>query len=162
MLADGGCAAFAERVEEADGVGVAGELADVDLVGPVEAGYLVVGGELATGASWGQLSRPDSKTRTQATRKRAKMPGEGGYLGGAAYRNRTDDLRITRGPDPRSHGVTCTDSTADGIGSTDRTGFRGHPFHDSFHARRRTAAASRYLTTSEAPRPSWFAIRPGT
>ena len=30
---------------------------------------------------------------------------------GAAYRNRTDDLRITRGPLRCTHAVTCTDST---------------------------------------------------
>jgi hypothetical protein len=32
---------------------------------------------------------------------------------GAAYRNRTDDLRITRGPVACSRGLTCTDSTMD-------------------------------------------------
>ena len=49
MLADGGRGAFAEGVEQADGVGLAGELPDVGLVGPVEGGYLIVGGELAAG-----------------------------------------------------------------------------------------------------------------
>ena len=37
VLADGGRGAFTEGVEEADGVGLAGELPDVGLVGPVEA-----------------------------------------------------------------------------------------------------------------------------
>jgi len=49
MLADGGHCAFAERVEEADGVGFAGEPLDVSLVGPAEGGYLVVGHEVAAG-----------------------------------------------------------------------------------------------------------------
>jgi len=49
VLTDGGRGAFAEGVEETDGVGLAGELPDVGLVGPVEGGYLVVGGELAAG-----------------------------------------------------------------------------------------------------------------
>jgi hypothetical protein len=49
VLADGGCGAFVEGVEEADGVGLAGELADVGLVGPVEGGCLVVGGQVAAG-----------------------------------------------------------------------------------------------------------------
>jgi hypothetical protein len=41
---------------------------------------------------------------------------------GAAYRNRTDDLRITRGPVACPGGLPCTDSTTDGTGSTDCTG----------------------------------------
>jgi hypothetical protein len=61
------------------------------------------------------------------------MPGEGGFPGGAAYRNRTDDLRITRGQFTRYNSLTCTDGRMDGTGSTDCTGFRGHPFHDPFH-----------------------------
>ena len=36
------------------------------------------------------------KTRTRTMRERTKVPGSGGSSGGAAYRNRTDDLRITR------------------------------------------------------------------
>ena len=41
---------------------------------------------------------------------------------GAAYRNRTDDLCITRGLLPRSDSVTCTDSTMDRTRSSDCTG----------------------------------------
>src|SRR5438132_9498747 len=41
--------AFAERFEEADGVGFAGELADIGLVGPTEGGYLGVSGQVASG-----------------------------------------------------------------------------------------------------------------
>ena len=41
---------------------------------------------------------------------------------GAAYRNRTDDLRITRGMLPCRTAATCTNSTADSAGSTDSTG----------------------------------------
>jgi hypothetical protein len=37
------------------------------------------------------------------------MPVESGYLGGAAYRNRTDDLRITRGLLPARARASCTD-----------------------------------------------------
>ena len=40
-----------------------------------------------------------------------KVPGSGGFSGGAAYRNRTDDLRITRGLLPACARATCTDST---------------------------------------------------
>jgi hypothetical protein len=46
---DGGRGAFAEGIEQADGVGVAGELMEVGLVGPVEGGYLVVGDQVAAG-----------------------------------------------------------------------------------------------------------------
>jgi hypothetical protein len=61
------------------------------------------------------------------TRNETKVPGSGVVLGGAAYRNRTDDLRITRGLLPRSHSVTCTDSTADRTGSADCTGISRLP-----------------------------------
>jgi hypothetical protein len=47
VLADGGSSVFAEGIEEADGVSFAGELPDVGLVGPVEGGYLIVGGQVA-------------------------------------------------------------------------------------------------------------------
>src|SRR5512142_1281168 len=47
VLADGGRCAFAEGIEQADGVGLAGELPDVGLVGPAEGGYLVVGSQVA-------------------------------------------------------------------------------------------------------------------
>jgi hypothetical protein len=49
-----------------------------------------------SGASWGHLSRPRSKTKVRTARIRTKVPGSGGISSGAAYRNRTDDLRITR------------------------------------------------------------------
>ena len=49
MLPDGWCGAVAEGVQEADGEGIAHELADSGLVGLAEGGYLVVGGELTTG-----------------------------------------------------------------------------------------------------------------
>ena len=49
------------------------------------------------------------------------------FLPGAAYRNRTDDLRITRGLLPRSHSLTCTDSTANRTGSPDCTGISQPP-----------------------------------
>ena len=52
------------------------------------------------------------------------------FLPGAAYRNRTDDLRITRGLLPRSYYMTCTDSTAMTLIAL---GFRCIPFHDPFH-----------------------------
>jgi FMN-dependent dehydrogenase len=49
VLTDREHGAFAEGVEQADGVGLAGELPDVGLVGPAEGGYLVVGGQVAAG-----------------------------------------------------------------------------------------------------------------
>jgi hypothetical protein len=55
-------------------------------------------------------------------RDRTKVPGESGSLGGAAYRDRTDDLRITSGLLPRSHSMTCTDSAANGTYGPDSTG----------------------------------------
>jgi hypothetical protein len=55
------------------------------------------------------------------------MPGSGGVWGGAAYRNRTDDLPITRGKVPRSRGLTCTDSTANRTRSAVSTGISWLP-----------------------------------
>jgi hypothetical protein len=49
VLADRGRGAFVESIEEANGIGLAGELADVALIGPMEGGYFVVGGEVAAG-----------------------------------------------------------------------------------------------------------------
>jgi hypothetical protein len=44
-----GLHASAKGIEEPHSVGFAGELPDVGLVGPLEGGYLVVGGEVAAG-----------------------------------------------------------------------------------------------------------------
>jgi hypothetical protein len=52
---------------------------------------------------------------------------------GAAYRNRTDDLRITRSPARRSGYATCTDSSTCVPECSQRTGCSGPPVHDSVH-----------------------------
>jgi hypothetical protein len=52
------------------------------------------------------------------TRNRTKVPGSGVILGGAAYQNRTDDLRITRGTIPSRACASCTDSTGNGTDCT--------------------------------------------
>ena len=57
-----------------------------------------------------------------------------GFYLGAAYRNRTDDLRITRGPLTSARRLTCTDSMADRTLSTDRPG--------NFSARRSTTRST--------------------
>ena len=44
----------------------------------------------------GQLSRPGNRSKTTVTPIQAKEPGSERFPGRAAYRNRTDDLRITR------------------------------------------------------------------
>ena len=76
-----------------------------------------------SGASWGHLSRTISRRKPRTARRRTKVPGRGEVRGGgAAYRNRTDDLRITRGMTPRTHAMTCTETTADRTGSADCTG----------------------------------------
>jgi hypothetical protein len=58
---------------------------------------------------------------------RVRDPAPGVSELGAAYRNRTDDLRITRGLLPRSHSMTCTDSTTNGSEGPDCTGISRHP-----------------------------------
>jgi hypothetical protein len=50
------------------------------------------------------------------------MPGNERFSGGAAYRNRTDDLRITRGTLPSRTRSSCTDSMGNGTGGTRRAG----------------------------------------
>ena len=61
------------------------------------------------------------------------MPGSGVFSGGAAYRNRTDDLRITRRPGPRSGRAACTDGSALVPECTQRTVCTGFPVHDPVH-----------------------------
>ena len=57
---------------------------------------------------------------------------------GAAWGNRTHDLRITRTPPPRSHRSTSTDSTphsSEGTEGAGRTHFVSHGLsHDASHA----------------------------
>jgi hypothetical protein len=53
--------------------------------------------------------------------------------GGAAYRDRTDDLRITRGMLPARARATCTDSTDHRTDGTHDAGIIGTPFHEPFH-----------------------------
>ena len=87
-----------------------------------------------SGTSRGHLSRPGHLTRRTTRRRRTKVPGESGCSGGAAYRNRTDDLRITRGMLPASARATCTDSTEIAVTALAALGLSTDPFHDPFHA----------------------------
>src|SRR5215470_18040110 len=52
---------------------------------------------------------------------------------GAAYRNRTDDLRITRSPARRSRRPACTDRSTHVPECSQRTECSGLPVHDSVH-----------------------------
>src|ERR1700761_5358746 len=72
----------------------------------------------SSGAFRGHLSGRGRKNPEAATRRRKKVPGKADVLGGAAYRNRTDDLRITRGLFPGRTRPTCTHSTDYCIDST--------------------------------------------
>jgi hypothetical protein len=71
------------------------------------------------------------------------FPGQTPSELGAAYRNRTDDLRITRGTRVRHPAGTCTNSPADSAACTDSTEFRGPSFHDPFHAACTRSATAR-------------------
>jgi hypothetical protein len=75
-----------------------------------------------SGTSRGHLSRLGRLTRRTAKRRWTKVPGESGFLRGAAYRNRTDDLRITRGPRPGRTSASCTDTTDHRTDGTRRAG----------------------------------------
>ena len=62
-----------------------------------------------------------------ATRRTAEMPGSDGFSGGAAYRNRTDDLRITRGMRPVHGRASCTDGTGNRLNGTHGAGIIRRP-----------------------------------
>ena len=77
---------------------------------------------------------PEAGIRTEREAGRdANNPYELGFRGGAAYRNRTDDLRITRSPRPRSGRATCTDSSTRVPECSQRTVCSGLPVHDPVH-----------------------------
>ena len=87
----------------------------------VTIGYSAVGSSAGIAAfSAGQVGDPLPSTSVRPNRRR---PIRRLQLGGV----RTDDLRITRGLLPRSHGVTCTDSTAGHARSADCTGISRLP-----------------------------------
>jgi Phage integrase family len=48
------------------------------------------------GDTSGTFEPPGAVIEMMTARSSAEMPGSGRFSGGAAYRNRTDDLRITR------------------------------------------------------------------
>jgi hypothetical protein len=72
----------------------AGACHGIDDDGPLELPPVrcqpVGGGTGYRGASWGHLSRPDSKTRTWTTRERTKVPGKSGFSGGEVFTFRAD------------------------------------------------------------------------
>lgn len=80
-------------VEEADGVGFAGELADVGLVGPVEGGYLVVGGEVAAGDLAAEDQGDDAAGHVLVDAgERAGLDVESGFLADLAAQAVMDGL----------------------------------------------------------------------
>jgi len=81
----------------------------------------------AIGASWGHLSRSGHLMRRTTKQRQTKVPGKSGSLGGAAYRNRTDDLRITRGTIPVRARASCTDSTGNRTDGTHGAGIIRRP-----------------------------------
>ena len=87
----------------------------------------------SSGTSRGHLSRLSWGSKIRPTRCLAEMPGSGGFSSGAAYRNRTDDLRITRSPPNRSGLATCTDSTTCAPECSQGTGCSGLPVHNPVH-----------------------------
>ena len=65
---------------------------------------------------------PGTARRATPNREQIEIPGGERFGGGAAYRNRTDDLRITRGLIPGRTPASCTDSTGNGTDDTRRAG----------------------------------------
>jgi len=71
---------------------------------------------------------PSAATATDGPGQCAHSCGsEGCSLGCSSRSVETGQRRITRGPFLRSNSLTCTDSTADGTGSTDCTGISRLP-----------------------------------
>jgi hypothetical protein len=90
------------------------------------------------------------------------MPGRCWFLTGAAYRNRTDDLRITRGPLSCTDGMTCTDSTPDGTHSADCTGISLRPVPRLVpRPSRRPSLPAGNISASFASRGAMPSVRPG-
>ena len=81
----------------------------------------------SSGTPQEHLSPPGLPDEEDDTRIRTKMPGSGGVLGGAAYRNRTDALCITRGTIPSRAGASCTDSTGNRTDGTHGAGITRRP-----------------------------------
>src|SRR5215831_12981770 len=81
-------------------------------------------------SSWTELLGP--RARLMITISTQKGASDLRTLG-AAYRNRTDDLRITRSPARRSVRATCTDGTAHVPECSQRTECSGLPVHDPVH-----------------------------
>ena len=86
------------------------------------------------GARRGHLSHPrEAFERTAGRAQVRKTPRSWAFWVGAAYRNRTDDLRITRSPAHRSRRATCTDGSTHVPERSLRTGCSRLPVHDSVH-----------------------------
>jgi hypothetical protein len=81
----------------------------------------------SSGASRGHLSCPGCPSQTAARWRRTKVPGSGMLSDGAAYRNRTDDLRITRGMLRSLGPATCTDATRKCRHCTQNAGISRYP-----------------------------------
>ena len=122
------------------------------------------------GAQPGQREKP-ARRRRENVRRGAHNPATTGNALARRYvartrrnrQSRTGQRRITRGPLPCIHGLTCTDSTTDGARNADHTGISWPPFHDSFHGQQPIAARHRHynaylgqlLSGTEADRRRW-------
>jgi len=80
-----------------------------------------------SGTSRGHLSRLEWRSKMRTTSSRAEIPGSRWFSSGAAYRNRTDDLRITRDTVPARARAGCTDSTRNGTDGTRGAGIIRRP-----------------------------------
>jgi hypothetical protein len=87
------------------------------------------------GCRCGHLRRGGQGSLLANPLARKPLPGseEAGELG-AAYRNRTDDLRITRGMLRCFTCASCSNSTGNRTGGTNGAGISGDPVHEPVHA----------------------------
>ena len=90
----------------------------------------------AIGDTWGHLRRPRTARRGRDAKVSEKVPGKSQLLRGGAYRNRTDDLRITRGTLPSRTRPSCTDSTGHCTDDTRRAGIIRQPGPQPVHGLR--------------------------
>jgi hypothetical protein len=82
--------------------------------------------------------------------ERTKVPGSGGFSGGAAYRNRTDDLRIRGTRDLAAHALPAPMALVIALMALAALGLSGNPVHKPVHEQEAVARPSKRLN---APGP---------
>src|SRR5690348_7944245 len=90
-----------------------------------------------SGASWGHLSRPDSKTRMRTTRERTKVPGKGGFLVEPPIGIEPMTYALRGACALPAHALAAPTAPAIALTALAALGLSGYPVHEPVHARGR-------------------------